>query len=358
MMNFLERTRRGMASGLHVFIALIWALLLAGNSVDAQTDPNQATWRVMWANDALFGSDNQFSNGFGVAKHSALADSLDQTGGTPAFGKWLARWLLPTGDGLLYREGWSLGHNLQTPDDLKQRDIILDDVPYVSMVGWTNSHIAFDNRRLTGVQTLLGWVGDVTLGEQIQSQAHKVSGANDPKGWDNQLANEPLVNLYVMKKRKFFDNSWMDASGNLDGALGNLFTYGQAALELRFGDRPDGFAYQINTIGHNLDFDGRIHQPGRSYLYSSLILRGTHMVHALPRDGNLLRKNNDAWSNNNQLNAEEWIGQIGLGLHYERARWGAHLTAFFSSSAIEGSRSTRVVDPNNNFASLVFEWQF
>lgn len=326
----------------------------------AQTDDSRTTWRVMWANDAFFGSDNQFSNGFGAAAHSGIATSLDATRGTPAFGKVLARWFLPSRSDLLYREGWTVGHNLQTPDDIKERDLILTDVPYVSMIGWTNSHIAFNNRELTGFQTLVGWVGDITLGEEIQSTAHKVSNANDPKGWDNQLANEPLFNVYYMKKRKVFENGWMDAAVNLDGAAGNMFTYAQTALELRFGDRPGGFAYQINTIGHNLDFDGRIHGADPHHLYVSAILRGTAMLHALPRDGNLLRDDDD-WTDRNELDAEEFIGQLGLGLHFERRNFGMHATFFLGSSAIENRRSSlgeRVSDPSNNFASVVFEWKF
>jgi len=333
------------------------ALVLTTNAF-AQTDDTRPTWRLMWANDAVFGSDNQFSNGFGAAKHSALAGSLDQAGNTPAFGKWLARWFLPERDGLYYREGWTVGHNIQTPDDIRRRDIILDDVPYVSMIGWTNSHIAFNNREFTGFQTLVGWVGDLTLGEQIQSTAHKASNANDPKGWDNQLDNEPLFNVFYMKKRKVLDNDLFDLSVNLDGAAGNMFTFAQTALELRVGDRPDGFAYQINTIGHNLDFDARMHGGEKTYLYASAILRGTAMLHALPRDGNLLRSDND-WTDDNQLDAKEFLSQLGLGVHLERRNWGLHATLFLSSDAVDSSRrGTRVADPENNFAVVTYEWKF
>jgi len=341
----------------HAAPVLLAALLTVSFAATAQSENQRTTWRAMWANDAVFGSDNQFSNGFGTAAHGPLAGSLAKAGGTPAFGKWLAAWFLPERNGLRYREGWSAGHNLQTPDDIRARGLILDDVPYVSMVGWTNSYIAFDDRELTGVQTLIGWVGDLTLGEQIQSQAHNLSNANDPKGWDNQLDNEPLLNFYLMKKRKLFENRWMDAAVNADVAAGNMFTFGQAALELRFGDRPKGFAYQVNTIGHNLDFDARIHSPGHSYLYASIILRGTGMLHALPRDGNLLRSDNQ-WTDRNRLNAEEWIGQAGFGLHYERAHWGLHANVFLSSSAVENPARDEVSDPSNNFAVLLFEWQF
>ena len=45
------------------------------------------TWRVEWANDATFDSDNVFTNGFSVQKFSTRSDSLDDVRGAPAWGK-------------------------------------------------------------------------------------------------------------------------------------------------------------------------------------------------------------------------------------------------------------------------------
>jgi len=347
---------RGAPGAILTCSALLYILLHAG-PLPAQTDDQKPTWRVTWANDAFFFSDNQFTNGLGLAKHSSLAGALEDTGGTLAFGRGLAGLLLPADGGLHYREGWTIGHNIQTPDEIRERNLIVNDVPYVSMIAWTNSHIAFDDTSFTGVQTLFGWVGDITLGEQLQSAAHKVTGANDPKGWDNQLDNEPLFNLYYMKKYKFLQHDHFDASVDVDVAAGNMFTFGQGALEFRFGNRPQGFAYQVNTIGHALDFDARIHQPRRHYLYATLVLRATAMAYALPRDGNLLRSDN-RWTEENNLDPEDFLGQLALGLHYERDDWGAHLNLFYGTDTVENAGNTALEDPNNNFATLLFEWQF
>lgn len=72
-------------------------------------------WRTGWANDEFLGSDNQFTNGVFLQKNSALAASLEQTGGTPAFGRSLASWLLPAREGLHCRETWTIAQNMQTP---------------------------------------------------------------------------------------------------------------------------------------------------------------------------------------------------------------------------------------------------
>lgn len=326
--------------------------LAGAGSADAEP-----LWRTGWANDEFLGSDNQFTNGVFLQKNSVLAASLEQTGGTPAFGKSLASWLLPEREGLHYRETWTIAQNMQTPDDIDRREAILTDVPYVGMLGWANSFIAFNDDELTGFQTLLGWVGDWTQADEIQKATHAITGANNPEGWKNQLDNEPLFNLYAMRKQKFYRNGWMDAAWNVDAALGNFFTLGQAALEFRFGNRPAGFAPAPTPTGRNMDYDARIQAPSQNYLYASAIVRATGLAFALPRHGNLLREDN-FWTENEQIDAKNLLGQLVLGLHYERDRWGLHFTLNLATDAVEPENGRGLEDPSNNFGILMAEWKF
>ena len=317
----------------------------------------QPLWRAGWANDEFLGSDNQFTNGLFLQKNSVLADSLEATGGTPAFGKSLGAWLLPARDDLHYRETWTIAQNMQTPDNINRRDVILDDVPYVGMLGWANSFIAFNDSELTGFQTLIGLAGELTQADETQKAAHAVTGANSPEGWNNQLDNEPLFNVYAMHKRKFYRRGWMDAAWNVDAALGNFFTLGQAALEFRFGDRPAGFAPASTPTGRNMDYAARIQAPGQTYFYATAIVRATGLLFALPRHGNLLRSNN-LWTENEQLDVNNLLGQVVLGLHYERERWGLHFTVNLATDAVDPESGRSLEDPSNNFGILMAEWRF
>lgn len=325
--------------------------------VSAQTDPSKPVWRFMWANDQFLGSDNQFTNGFSLQKHSTLAPTLADTSGTLAFGKRLAARLLPQREGLHYREAWGFGQNMQTPEKLARSEIILTDLPYVGMLGWTNSYIAFDNRSFTGVQTLFGVVGSITGAEEVQRAVHGLTGATRPRGWDHQLDNEPLFNVYVMKKKKFFDSDWLDAAVDVDGGLGNFFSFGQTALEIRYGRRPGGFMLMPLPLGHVVDYDARIRSPGSTYFYGSMMARATGFLFAMPRDGNLLR-NNNTWTENNALNPHDFIGKLLVGLHLERGNWGAHLDFVFTTKSVRNPEETTLADRGNDYASLTFEWQF
>ena len=333
------------------------AALLALMAIGSNHVMAQPLWRAGWANDEFLGSDNQFTNGIFLQKNSVLADSLEATGGTPAFGKSLGAWLLPSRDGLQYRETWTIAQNMQTPDEINRRDLIVDDVPYVGMLGWANSFIAFNDEELTGFQTLVGWVGDLTQADEAQRAAHAVTGANTPEGWNNQLDNEPLLNVYAMRKQKFYRNGWMDAAWNVDAALGNFFTLGQTALEFRFGDRPAGFAPAPTPTGRNMDYDARIQNPGEDYFYISAIVRATGLLFALPRHGNLLR-NDNRWTDNERIDPQNLLGQLILGLHYERERWGLHFTVNLGTDAVEPETGRELEDPSNNFGILMAEWKF
>jgi len=103
---------RSAAGKLVVMMVLAACAFPAGAPV-AEEDPNAsaehpvdgvATWRVVWDNDVVLNSDNQYSNGWSLQLHGHPAESWDEAKGTPAFGKAMARWFLPDDrEGLYFR---------------------------------------------------------------------------------------------------------------------------------------------------------------------------------------------------------------------------------------------------------------
>ncbi|MDT8429296.1 MAG: lipid A deacylase LpxR family protein [Pseudomonadales bacterium] len=314
-------------------------------------------WQFEWHNDAFFGSDNQFTSGFKFRLSSSIAADLDDTQGTPAIGKVLARRLLPDDRSLSYREIWAVGQNIQTPEKISIGEIILNDVPYLGVLGVSNSYVAFDEKRFTGFGLLLGWSGEAALGEESQEAAHKLTGSEDPKGWGNQLEFEPLINFYYTKKRKLWDIPGFSGSVTGDAALGNFFTYGQVGVDFIFGKAPGGFLYKPMPLGRGLDFDASLRTPTERYTYVSLTARTTGFAHAMPRDGNLFRNDNE-WTENNTIDSETWVHQLVFGLHHERPRWGMHLNFWLSSDTIEDdSKLFPSEDADNSFGTLTFDFR-
>lgn len=148
-----------------------------------------------------------------------------------------------------HRFGAALGHSIFTPDDTQATAPIPDDRPYAA---WLHLALTAQTVRqpasggaLQDKWTLdLGVVGPAAFGEQVQNNWHRLIGADKARGWDNQIRNEPGINLT-------FERAWRapaleptpllglqaDAIPYGVVALGNVQTFAGAGAIVRLG--PD-----------------------------------------------------------------------------------------------------------------------
>ena len=340
-------------------VPLVCALeLLLGPEIvwaqDERSSLGRETWRLETANDVLFDSDNAFTNGFNVQKHSALVSGIDEL---PS-GVTLARAVLPQKEGLLYRRGWAVGQNMVTPNDILDPDIILDDIPYLGMLGFSNSLIAFNDTEFTGFEFLIGVVGEASLADELQTAVHEAIDSNEPMGWDHQLSNELIVNFFYMKKRKLWRKPRFDGAVNFDLGVGNFSTLIDVSLEMRFGDMPGGFTYTPDPLGRNMSYDATIDNGDGRYFYGSVIVKAAGFAHAMYLDGNLFI-DDDEWTENHTIEPQNGIASIILGLHYLRPRWGVHFNFWFTSDTHKPETiAQNAEDETNDFGTLMVEWRF
>ena len=186
------------------------------------------TWRFEYSNDVFFNKDNKISNGWSLQKQSAVAPHWDALEAVPDF---VRRWgnVIPslTKEGLIYRAGIAIGQVIQTPDDLSRHDLIKDDVPYAGALTLQATWYAFNDDEFRGFEITAGVAGPLSLAEQTQKRVHKLIGSPDPKGWDHQLKNEPLINFNYMRKKKVWRKGnpagiSFDTAINGNAGLGNL----------------------------------------------------------------------------------------------------------------------------------------
>jgi lipid A 3-O-deacylase len=329
----------------------------------AQADEQQErrerpTWRLELANDLIFSSDNQFTNGFTIQKHSTISGDFDDLQGVRTFGKRIARRLLPQDDDLVYRKALTVGQIMGTPDAIEETDIILDDAPYLGMLAAEGSWIAFNDTRLTGFATTIGIVGEYSFAEQAQSGIHSIIDATEPKGWDNQLDNELVLNFHYMKKRKLWNMPSFDGALDFDLAVGNFFTGLDAGIEMRFGRKPGGFSYTPDPLGRAIAYDATLaRQDGRTEVYGTLAARAWTWAVFMPFEGNTFASGNE-WTENNIVDPEKVIGQVIAGFHVVRPSWGIHFTWTFATDNVDESSIPLGVEVENNFGVIMFEWRF
>lgn len=345
-----------------VLIAFAGALfvLCTPSAAWAQSDGKRqnATWRFEIANDFLVDSDNQFTNGFSVQKHSTTSADIDDLQGVRAFGKGLARRILPKRDGLVYRKGLRIGQNMATPDDIENPDIILDDVPYHGLLAAESSWIAFNDSEFTGFGMTLGVVGELSFAEEIQKAVHSLVDATDPQGWEHQLDNEPVINVYYLKKKKIWNSPSFDGALTFDAAVGNYHTGINAGAEMRFGRKPEGFTVIADPLGRSMGYDATLgRQDGRAEVYFSLAARAWAWAVFMPVEGNIFVSGNE-WTDNNTIDPENVVGQGIVGFHFVWPSFGVHATWTFQTDSINEDSIAASDSADNDFGFLVFEWRF
>ena len=329
----------------------------AQESAGSQSVRELPTWRFEIANDVMFDSDNQFTNGFSFQKHSAYADDIEELEGVIGFGRSIARRVLPDWDGAHYRKSLRFGQNMGTPEEIEATEIILDDVAYHGLLAVESSWIVFDDNRFRGYGTTIGLVGEYSGAEALQKAVHSLIDSEDPEGWDNQLDHEPVVNAYAIFKRKFANRPNFDAAWTLDLAAGNYHTGIEAGVEMRFGRKPQGVTYTPVPLGRGMAYDGTLgRSDNRSEFYLSLAARAWAWAVFMPLEGNRLVSDNE-WTDNNTIDPEHLIGQVIGGIHYVRPKWGIHLTFHAATDNVDENSLAPGTTVDNNFGYLLFEWR-
>lgn len=213
--------------------------------------------QVFIENDKLAGSDRYYTNGFKVGGGveiplvgevlqlipQGVINVLDETG--------------PAGEAPVNHLGFVFGQNIYTPRDIGIAGNQPFDRPWAAWlyVGSVVQRVRGD--RLDTVELDLGVVGPAALGRQVQSGWHSLIGADQPKGWSNQIPNElAFMVAYLQKRRYGSDNFQIVPHAGL--TVGTVLTLARAGASVRAGNRMTGFG--PDTI----DPGGAMLQPTRA----------------------------------------------------------------------------------------------
>lgn len=212
---------------------------------DTAAAPERGIFTFQYENDLLAGTDRYYTNGVRLSYTSPglrqripwAADALE--------------WLYPFDPGA---DAWlrvSLGQSMFTPGDIEVSELIVDDRPYA---GWLYAGFALNvevdqellSTRYDTLDTLeveLGVVGPASLAEETQKFVHEIIGSPEPKGWDNQLHNEPGLLIVLERKLRTPSLTWgkleADAIPFATASLGNIETSAGLGSILRVGQGLD-----------------------------------------------------------------------------------------------------------------------
>lgn len=123
-----------------------------------------------------------------------------------------------------------------------------------------------------------GVMGPAAMSEQSQTVIHKIVGSGKPEGWDNQMPDEPVVNLYQERHHPLQEYGRANGFGShleavYGGTVGTTFINGLGGVLFR-----SGWNVQAYNITGGIEPKG-ISGIHKSFLYATLETDGMLVLH-------------------------------------------------------------------------------
>lgn len=289
------------------------------------------------------GSDGHYTNGFELLR----SFQPDADHWSRRFAGAIPGWSGDEMDNVAYR----FGHQIYTPNEIERAELIEDDRPYAGLLfaGISLfSELQQDGWRETrGLHLDVGMVGPGAGGKKLQRKVHKVTDSDEPRGWDNQLRNEPFVNIGYQKRwwlQQRFAGLELEYGPSVGGSVGNLYTYGSAGLGLRLGQ---GLARSFSIPAVAPAQSGSMYfDRGGGFAWNLFAnLEGRYMAHNMLLEGNTFK-------DSHSVDSREWVGDAKAGV---ALTWNSWQLAFAS---VWRTREFHGQDEHDQFGSLTLSAWF
>ncbi len=222
--------------------ALLCAATLSAPPLAMAQDDRDSIVTLVYENDLIGdGRDGEYTSGVRLGY-------LDLDAEFPAFARNLAD-VIPTfdinDDSVIF---YSLGQNIFTPPDIKLTASDPRQRPYAGFLYGSIGMVTMTGQHSDEIELTLGMVGPASLAENTQKFIHThITDSPTPKGWRNQLENEPGIMLAWQRTHHnalsgdiaFFDWS-VDPHYGL--TLGNIYTFANTGFSVRL--QPDNGTIQ------------------------------------------------------------------------------------------------------------------
>lgn len=275
--------------------AMLYLLVCLWTS-NASADDVNGTWFLSVDNDTFAQSDDHYTNGLQIGWVSGYLEEFSEGPVPDIVAAGVSRLPLINGQGRQRFISHSLSHRIFTPNDTDTTEPIENDMPYSGLLFGTFTAGAQDEEKMDAFSFHYGLAGPSAQGENVQNEFHRLIGADQVNGWDNQIGDEILLNLGYEHRRRLTSfgsiNGWGgDVIGQLGGTLGNLISMATAGVGARFGwGVPDDYGIPPQFFGEETIGS----RPYTSYgtdtgVWLFTLLNGSYIANAIFWDGNTFK---------------------------------------------------------------------
>jgi lipid A 3-O-deacylase len=304
--------------------SLLTLLTIVPAFAQGQPADHPDSFTFYWENDAFGDTDQNYTNGLRLTwskRYRSAGEPSEQNSG---LNRLVDRLLFVNNPWSNLGVALSLGQSIFTPSDTKEKAPIANDRPYAAYLYAGLGLYAQQQERLNLFELDVGVVGPLALGEQLQNGTHRLIDSRIVQGWDNQLNNEPTIELIYETKWRVWN--WQPGNGigldvipHIGGRLGNVAIDLDTGSEFRIGwHLPDNFGTCPIQARCDTNFMapgslGRARSTFGIHLFAGL--RGYYVLRDIFLDGN-------TFSSSLSVDKKPFVAEAtaGIACHFKRVR--------------------------------------
>ncbi len=211
----------------------------------------------------------------------------------------------------------TLSQRIFTPQYLSWRLLTSLDRPYAGTLsfeaGWENYH---SRGFYSKINSEIGILGPGSGVSTLHPQWHRILGLVPPEGWEYEIGNMPILNLFGTISKSLVDDPNLDVITETNLAAGTLYTFARQELLLRVG--------KLRKLFHSVHYNAILgtpknqSQPGLREVYGFISPGIEYNFYNSTIEGRLI----GAEDVHTEV-AERWILQskVGLMFSWEEFDW-------------------------------------
>jgi lipid A 3-O-deacylase len=218
----------------------LWLLLMCSTpALAAEVQRAETFVSVQMENDFFANSgDRYYTNGIQLS----VLKNAEPPAGLARLSEWVP----------FYEQGqqlnlvnYTVGQKIFTPNDTEATGVVDGDRPYAGYLYFSAAVLSqiYSTARMDHgnmFEITLGVVGPSAMSEESQTGFHNLIGIDSPKGWDNQLQDEPALGLSYSRfwriVRPLSSGLEVGMNPSVNMAVGNVYTYAAGSVMFRLGE--------------------------------------------------------------------------------------------------------------------------
>ncbi len=286
---------------------------------------------LIFENDVFFNEDGGYTNGVGIAWGRGLFKNFEKENTPWPLYHLVNKLPINTQRDRHRAISYLFGQMMSTPEDITKPAPTEGDSPYVGLLAGRVTFHSFNAVRTDRLTLTLGLVGPSSGAEETQKFVHKITGSENPEGWDTQIRDEPVFRIERSRSDRYWDHAFdnglqVDFIGTTSAGLGNLYSDVGYGVGFRVGQNlRDSFPTATGLPGREINpTAGNQNRHWEFYLN----LWASYTFNDLMIEGNTYKDSYGAQLTHEQL-------KLSYGTSYNVGRWAFSYTGAISSEQYE-----------------------